>query len=480
MNVKRRANSLFFSTPRSMGLCVQFVIFFLGVNFSPLTQATPAPPTAPVPLTLNQAIQRMLDSNLNIKSLLLGLESSQISYDVAWNTFFMPTFTLASTNTSAYAIGSVPLAPGRFNGATALGYPTSTLSLALGSYTLFNFFKDRATYDIAKLDYDRANTRYQEAIRSAKFQLITSYFTTKVAQEKLDSAARSMTISQAISELLDSRKKLGKATEDEQNSAAVDLLNAKVEYTSQKTNWEQAVIALNTTLNTTPETEYKLTTEPPFVPVHLDEKAFFYYFKTQSPSIRDQELGLIKAEMGLAIAEKNRLPLPTLSFSGITINYANAYNGGTSPTYVSSTDSTNGLIEIAATVSLSIPIFGPQGFFNQKQFDSAYIQRENSEISQRNAMMTGELTIRQQISSITSIESQIKTLRETITKNSKILDNIFKKSANSSTDRLQLRDALLQARQSELSYYDTLLSHINAKNTLAGFIGLDRLPGDQI
>ena len=47
-------------------------------------------------------------------------------------------------------------------------------------------------------------------------------------------------------------------------------------------------------------------------------------------------------------------------------------------------------------------------------------------------------------------------------------------------DRLQLRDALLQARQSELDYLDSLFFHIREKNTLSEFIGLDRLPGDQI
>lgn len=436
---------------------------------------------APIPLSLDQAIQRMIENNLTIKTLAMSYDLAEISYDVAWNTFYMPNFTLSASSSSAYSIADLPFTAARNDPNTyrTRGYPSSGVSLTLGSYTLFNFFRDRATYDIAKLNYERAKSRYQEGLRSSKFQLTNLYFQTKIAQDKLEASERSMTISQAIAELIESRKSLGKATEDEQNSAAVDLLNAQVAYSTEKKNVAQISISLNTTLNATPETEYKLTTEPPFVPVHLDEKHLFDVFKKQSPTAKDAELSLVSAEMSASLAEKSRLPLPTLSFSGVTISYSSAFGGGTPPTYTSSTSS-YGLIEVAASLSLSIPIFGPYGFFNEKAVRSAYISRDAAEISQKNSMMNGELNIRQKIATIKQLESQIKTLRESLAKNSKILDNVFKKAASSSMDRLQLRDALLQARQSELNYLDSLLSHISEKNSLSEYIGLDRLPGDQL
>jgi len=433
-------------------------------------------------LALDQAIQRMIENNLTIKSLGLNYESAQIGYDIAWNTFYMPQFTLGMNSTSGYSIGSLPATQGRLNPGAfdAKGYPASTVSLALGQYTLFNFFKDRANYDIAKLNYDRAKFRYQEQLRGSKFSLINLYFQTKIAQEKLEAAERSMAISQAISELIDSRKKLGKATDDEQNSATVDLLNAKVAYSNERKNIDQISINLKTTLNATPDTEFKLTTEPPFVPVELDEKHFFDVYKTQSTAARDTELGLTIAEFNASLAEKSRLPLPTLAFSGITLSYADAYAGGGAPTYVSS-NSGGGMLEVSASLSLSIPIFGPNGFFNEKAVRNSYIAREQAEIAQKNTMMNGELTIRQKISTIKQLESQIKTLREALAKSSQLLNNTFKKMATSSaSDRLQLRDALTQARQTELTYLDSLLGHISEKNGLADFIGLERLPGDQL
>lgn len=462
LKVKRGAFSLFFFL--SCALLVK-----------PLSHA------APIPLTLDQAIQRMIENNLTIKTLALSQELAEIGYDVAWNTFYMPNFTLSASSSSAYSVADLPFTAARNDPNTyrSRGYPGTGISLALGSYTLFNFFKDRAAYDIAKLNYDRAKSRYQEGLRSSRFQLIGLYFQTKIAQEKVEASARSMTISQAVAELIDSRKKLGKASEDEQNSASVDLLNAQVAYSTEKRNLAQISISLNTTLNATPETDFKLTTEPPFVPVILDEKHLFDVFKKQSPTAKDAELSLISAEMSASLAEKSRLPLPTLSFSGVTLSYSSGFGGGTPPAYSSSTSS-YGLIEVAAMLSLSVPIFGPNGFFNEKAVRSSYINRDMAEISQKNSMMNGELTIRQKIATIKQLESQIKTLRESLSKNSKILDNIFKRAASSSMDRLQLRDALLQARQSELNYLDSLLGHISEKNLLSEYIGLDRLPGDQL
>ena len=448
---------------------------FIAVNFPSTTLA------APIPLRLDQAIDRMMESNLSIKSLALNYELAEINYDAAWHTFYMPNISLSAASTSTYSIGdlSMPNTPGRDNpdSVRKRGYPESPkmLELSIGSYTLFNFFKDRTIYDIAKLNFENARLVYKEAIRSAKFVLMGIYFNTKTAQEKMEASERSMTIAQAIAELMDSRKKLGKASEDEQNSASVDLSSAKVDYSSKKKDLETFLVSLNSTLNAAPNTEFTLTTEPPYVPVRLEPKTLFEIFKSQSPSARTAENALTNAEMNVSLAEKSRLPLPKVDFSGLTIDYGSGFGGGTRPSYTPT-----GQLEVSAMVSLTIPIWGPAGFNNANTVRTAYINRENAEIAQKNALQAGENRIQTDILTIKKWESDIKELRESFAKNSKILDNTFKKASNTATDRLQLRDALKSARDSEQAYLDALLGHITAKNGLAEFLGLDRLPGDQL
>jgi len=467
LNVKRETFSSFFF--------LIFVTTLTLVNFSTTALA------APIPLRLDQAMQRMIENNLSVKSLALNYELAEIQYDTAWHTFYMPTISLNVASTSQYSLGnlSMPHTPGRDNPDSVRyrGYPEGPklLELNIGSYTLFNFFKDRALYDQAKLNYENARLVYKEALRSARFALVGIYFNTKTAQEKLEASERSMMIAQAIAELMDSRKKLGKATEDEQNSASVDLLSAKGDYSLRKKDFETFLVTLNAQLNTAPNTEYILTTEPPYIPVHLEPKTLFDIFKSQAPSSRAAENNLTNAEINASIAEKNRLPLPKIDFSGITVDYGNGFAGGTGPVY-----SPNGQLEVSATISLTLQLWGPNGFFNANTARTAYINRENAEIAQKNTIQAGELRIQSDILTIKKAESDIKELREAFAKNSKILDSTFKKATSSVTDRLQLRDALKSARDSEQAYLDALLGHITAKNGLAEFLGLDRLPGDQL
>ena len=194
----------FLKVKRIIPIVLIQVGFGLSVKNS-FAAVTPSATSNPIPLSLEQAVQRMMDNSLTIKSAALGFESAQISYDIAWNSFFLPTISLSANSSYSYTAGTLPNTPARLNpGSLNRGYPSSDISLSLGSYTLFNFFRDRANYDIAKLSFEQAKLDYQQAIRSAKFQLISQYFQTKIAQEKLDAAQRSVLTAQAILELIDS------------------------------------------------------------------------------------------------------------------------------------------------------------------------------------------------------------------------------------------------------------------------------------
>jgi len=448
-------------------------LFFLLSGITNYSQA------AVIPLSLNDAIQRMIESNPMIRNLEIGLEQAQIQYDIAWYAFWLPNFEITANSTYRYSLGSsVPFSAARDDSSLkSKGPPSNTVTLGLGEIVIFDFFKQKANYDKAKLDYDRSKQLYQEQLRSQRFDLISIYFETRIAQEKKDAAERSLKISQAISELVESRKAIGKATEEELNSASVDLNNARIEFVQKKNELEQKLITLNTSLNTMPEIEYKLITELPFSTVRLDDRELFEIFKKMSPTSRQQEVYLAKAELDVANAEKSRLPLPKVSLSLFNISYSNGFAGGTRPS-VNSNSNTNGSIDISTSINLSLPIFGQYGFFNDRVTKIQYLAREQQEINQHLTMMNSELDIKQKVINIRGLEQNIRTLKENLANNLKILDSFFKKAASGSVDRLQLRDAIVQARQSEFFYLENLFAHLRSKNDLAKTVGLDRLPGD--
>ena len=452
------------------------LIFILSARHS-FAAVTPPTATGPIPLSLEQAAQRLIDHSLAVRAAALSYESAQIQYDIAWNQFYLPAITLSGSSTYTQSVGAIPNTPAALSPSLRTkGYPSSAISLGLGSYTLFNFFKDRDSFDINKLNYEQSKLNYEQTIRSAKFQLINQYFQTKIAQEQLDATERSVMMAEAILELINSRKALGKATDEEQNSASVDLLNAKVAYSEQFKTVEQTNVQLNTTLNVPPDTKFKLTTAPPFSLVKLNDKTLFEIFKTQSPTAKSLEISVQSAEISAANAEKSRLPLPSLTFSGIVLSYSQGFGYNQPGTY---NNSTSGTMDVSASLGVTIPIFGGNGLFNEKAVRLAYIGLESTELSYRSQMMNAEKDIITQIAIVKQLQDQIVSRRESVTKSSKVLDSFFKKATSASTDRLQLRDAIREARDSEIQYLKGLLELITTKNGLALTLGLDQLPGDK-
>jgi len=428
------------------------LIFILSARHS-FAAVTPPTATGPIPLSLEQAAQRLIDHSLAVRAAALSYESAQIQYDIAWNQFYLPAITLSGSSTYTQSVGAIPNTPAALSPSLRTkGYPSSAISLGLGSYTLFNFFKDRDSFDINKLNYEQSKLNYEQTIRSAKFQLINQYFQTKIAQEQLDATERSVMMAEAILEF------------------------AKVAYSEQFKTVEQTNVQLNTTLNVPPDTKFKLTTAPPFSLVKLNDKTLFEIFKTQSPTAKSLEISVQSAEISAANAEKSRLPLPSLTFSGIVLSYSQGFGYNQPGTY---NNSTSGTMDVSASLGVTIPIFGGNGLFNEKAVRLAYISLESTELSYRSQMMNAEKDIITQIAIVKQLQDQIVSRRESVTKSSKVLDSFFKKATSASTDRLQLRDAIREARDSEIQYLKGLLELITTKNGLALTLGLDQLPGDK-
>jgi outer membrane protein TolC len=459
---------------RYLQLLFSFLIFLSMIS---IVQA------APIPLSLDDAIKRMTSQSPSIQVAVKNLDISKIAYDVAWYTFWLPALDLEISSTYHYSFASLPFSEARNDPTYRLrGPPSNTLSIGLGSFVLFDFFRQRAQFDLAKIQLENAEQMYQENIRRARFDLIKTYFETKIAQEKLEASEGSLKIAQAIVENIEVKKKLGRASEDELTSSSVDLNNAKIDLLQKKTAFAQNLLTLNTLLNVSGETEFQLTTDLPFQIVRLDERELFDIYKHSSPEYRMQENNVTASELSVSIAEKSRLPLPTITVDPLKVELNNGFSGSSAPIYQAGPDFPNhfGAVSVSASIELRIPIFGPNGFFNERPAQVARIQRDQNEIQFHMIQMQREAQIKQSIIAIRTLEQNLVTQKESINRNQELLNSFFKKTASSGVDRLQLRDAILQARQSQFDYYDSLYSHLRSKFDLAQLVGLDRLPGDSL
>jgi len=458
--------------------CVLSVMFLAPLSYVQAAKP-PAITSKSEMLSLEKAVKKALANNRTIQTQYLGLKAAETGYDDAWDKMFLPGVSVDLGTTSNYTVKQLTRStagdlgkPGR-----SRGYPSSFVALNLGTYTLFNFWKDQIAYDMARLGYDREKQRYQEAERNLKFQVIAAYFRVKTEQDKIEAAKRSVDIAQAIVELVKSRLRVKKATEQALASSTNDYLAAQNQYNETIRNVSGNLWALNLMLGDPINTQYMLNSDLKYSLLQIQPEEAMKTYEESSPSLKDAKLGLKSAELNLELNQKNRLPLPTISLSGVTLTYSNGYYGG--KTERTTTNSgLPGNIDVSASISLSIPIIGPGGLFNSRDAQRSAIARDISELNYQQIGSNDQVRIFTLITAIKQQEVSITNQRESFKNSVSLLDNLFESLSNQQVSRLELRDAINQARETEFSLKDSILNHLAGKLELAGLIGVDRLPGD--
>jgi outer membrane protein TolC len=145
--------------------------------------------TAPITLTLAKAIERALENNASMKSQRMSFKQAEMSYLDAWNAMFVPSVSLSLSTSSTYTVGDLEKNE-ELKSRKLHGFPSPRASLVIGSYTIFNFWKDWNNYENARLSWVRTQEQFQERLRSFRFSVSNSYFRSKIVQDNLEYSKR--------------------------------------------------------------------------------------------------------------------------------------------------------------------------------------------------------------------------------------------------------------------------------------------------
>lgn len=479
------------TTVQLTALGLAFFIWMVPQSSTTYAQSTSTLKKEKEHLTLDKAISRVLAVNRDMLGARMDLRTAEMAYDTAWETMFLPTANLQlglSTGFTLFNIpGETPPLSATQGDGKEHGYPAvGTFGIAVGRYTLFNFWKDWLAFQKARMDWDNAKRTYVETVRKIRFDTISAFFTYKAEQEKVTAAQESIDFAETIVELVKSQFKAGKANETELSSSIVDHLTAKSEIESKRTAAKSAIWALNTILTDPLDTEYKIDEEIRYAPVKVPLDQALKMFMDQSPTMRNARMSLKKAEIDLDLAEKNRLPLPTVQISGINFGYVNKYYYGEGATgfkgepFTTSDSANNRSLSFGfqAGVAISIPLWGNGGFLGGRLIEGNRISRDKAELAYQTSALSGQSQILTAFATLKQYEEQIKNTRQTVDSANKLLSGIIEQISKGTLNRLELRDALKQAREARYGLTDALVQHMKQKLSLAATIGVDQLPGD--
>lgn len=449
-----------------------FILFFLSSS-----AVNAAPTRAPVPelLTVEKAVAKAMLRSPTLLDRKLEQESREITYENAWQRFYLPQVSLGAAATSSRSIGQMPGSASSSTGKSAMdrGTPASAIALSVGEYTIYNFGRDKDIYELARKNFERSEQSLKEIERAVRFDTIRKFYLVKTTQDLLDVAKRSVESAEAIYDLVKSRVPLGKATNTDVSSAEVDLINAKNTLIQAEISARRALWNLNRAMGEPIDKTYRIHAELRARKLRMTVEEAVAIYKEKSPTVRDAKLALETAKINLRYIEKSYLPLPTIKFSGITFGY----NFGPTQTTLNRTTTANGNFNISAGMSISIPIIGDGGLFAQRQIRDAEIGVERAELSFRNAANQTEVDVRDYW---TNLQDQLKTIRlneRKFQEAANVFDFVLQQvQRNAAINRLEIKDGIEQVRLAEQDLSNAILTYYDLQYLLASTLGVDELP----
>jgi outer membrane protein TolC len=447
-------------------------------------------------LTMASAIAKANRNNPALYGRRLQQELYEINYEDAWARMYMPSINLTSTLYSPYTIAQMPGSPDAGMGGAARqhGFQSAGVALNLGQYTVFNWGRDKDAYHIAELEVERSRESIHEVERDVRYRVIQSMFNFKTQADLVDAAQRTVDSAEAVHELVRSRIASGRASRADLASVSIDLLNARNILIQNQNAYNRALWDLNVVLGDPVGHRYRVKTEVRFIKFRMPLDEVLALFRDNSPAIKDARKALEQSRAELRIAEKNRLPLPTIAFSGVTLGW-NFFPNGTQPNRsdsqqippilnnaaVGNYPPQNGNFNIGAQLQFSIPLTGDGGFLGERKLRAAEINVDLAELNLRNAANLSEALAQDLYSQIIQIETTVDYNQRIFKQASEVFEaSLATLQTRGTLNRLDIKNALEQLLTSETNLTSSVLNHYNLKLQLASLIGVDRFPEENL
>jgi outer membrane protein TolC len=314
------------------------------------TKGTIAQSSAPMPLTLSQAIDLALKQNRDLKLVQLAVVDSQHKKEIARSAYF-PRISNDSKLLHITQLAGVQIPAGAFGNSAATGLiPGHNLFLDQGSVTSYTsgtgleqpftqMFKIHASNRAATADINSAKVQVNQAENDVALKVRQLYYGILIAQLKQQAAT---------DEVAAGEVKVEEGVNDVQRGNALDVvvlerrasaLDARQSALAQRLQVRDLTISLNDLLGLPLNTALALDTDTSATPMAVPSREdCIRIAQEHSPEIQAAKQGVLKAKAGLSAAKDAYIPditgLARYSYqSGIPFLVHNFGSFGVSVTY---------------------------------------------------------------------------------------------------------------------------------------------------
>ena len=315
-------------------------------------------------LTLEQAVEKTLNSNLNIKVFRNNIAVAENNSNMG-NAGMLPNVTLngatnySSNNTKLEFAGNI--APVEQNGAQST---SNNLSVNL-NYTLFDGLAMFYNYDILKASKSQTEIQTRLNIENTLLQVIAGYYEMARLQNQMKIGKEALAISKERYRRAKTYNEFGGSSKIEFLSAEVDLNTDSSAFLNAELAWVNSRRNLNFLMGVENDLMYKVEED---VTLNKDLEIENLFDKA-----KQNNAGVMNAEYNILISEKQLKTTKSTLLPAIAANASYGYSGSNNEVGIVLSNQNTGF---NAGLSLTYPLF--RGGVQSTQRQNAQIQLENA------------------------------------------------------------------------------------------------------
>lgn len=315
-------------------------------------------------LTLEQAVEKTLNNNLNIKVFRNNIAVAENNTNMG-NAGMLPNVTLngatnySSNNTKLEFAGNI--APVEQNGAQST---SNNLSVNL-NYTLFDGLAMFYNYDILKASKSQTEIQTRLNIENTLLQVIAAYYEMARLQNQMKIGKEALAISKERYRRAKTYNEFGGSSKIEFLSAEVDLNTDSSAFLNAELAWVNSRRNLNFLMGVENDLMYKVEED---VTLNKDLQIENLFDKA-----KQNNAGVMNAEYNILISEKQLKTTKSTLLPTIAANASYGYSGSNNEVGIVLSNQNTGF---NAGLSLTYPLF--RGGTQSTQRQNAQIQLENA------------------------------------------------------------------------------------------------------
>ncbi len=355
-------------------------------------------------------------------------------------------------------------------------YPSHTVSLNLGSYTLWDWGKSTASLRENYYTKKQNDIFFKQAILDAKVNLITSYFELRQSFDDFTENWFFFHLQYLMYSIYKEKDRAGVSIDQDLDELELNLVKAALETKAMITSFksQQSSFALLIGMEGS-GTNYEPKDEIPFIPLKMSRKNVMEKFEKLSPELKLANYQLQLAEIRYNEARKSLLPLPVVTFDGLNLTLYENVPGdelGRERYWEE-----NGALKMSVSATISIPLIGTEGFFNYRR-----IRRELFEVRKaRNEFETATRKARQDIinlyTNIKDNEIRVKLAKKARNKGFEMMQETYQEVASSKLTQEEMIDLATGIKEALSNYRSAACDHLSGRLELAKMLIIESLPG---